>query len=115
MNTSDFKRALKELNDTTESPHVEMSVENGVLTITAEGDNNTADLKFDKESPTMKSIEGGAEQTVASTFRMNVLLSIFGAVASPTIMLQLSTDKPLIIKDAEWDILAFLAPIVEKN
>jgi DNA polymerase III sliding clamp (beta) subunit (PCNA family) len=115
MDTADLKRTLKELMDITDASHISLSVAEGVFTITVEGDNNTADVKFDKESPSMKSIEGGAEQVIKSVFPLKALAPLLGAVASPTIILQLSTDKPIIIKDTEWDILAFLAPIVDKN
>jgi hypothetical protein len=115
MDTAVIKQIFKDISNMTEATHISWTVENGIFTVAAEGDNNNADVKFDKESPAMKNITGGADQITKSVFPLDILSSLFGAIKSQTIVLQLSTNKPIIIKDTEWDVQAFLAPRVEQD
>ena len=115
MDTADFKKTFRELGAMTDAAHVSFSVADGVFAIESVGDSNSADVKFDKTSKSVKSMDGELVKLTKSAFPMKSLNTLLGAIKSSSIRLQLCTNKPIIIKDTEWDISALLAPRIDTD
>jgi proliferating cell nuclear antigen len=112
-----FKQAIKDIGVV--SSHVKILAEKNTLTFSGEGDTGEArvTLSTEGEDPVLFQLKVGSGQS-AAMYALNYLAEISKAIASDSIILQLTGNKPLMLEFpiAEAGNISFiLAPRVERR
>ncbi|TFG06820.1 proliferating cell nuclear antigen (pcna) [Candidatus Thorarchaeota archaeon] len=111
-----FKQAVKDIGVV--SSHVKISAKAGSISFSGEGDTGEAEvsLKSEGEDPVVFSLKVKEESN--SMYALNYLSEITKAMASDSLSIQFSTDKPIHLEFAiaeTGNISFILAPRVERR
>jgi proliferating cell nuclear antigen len=111
-----FKQAIKDI--AVVSSHVKISAESDKLTFTGEGDTGEANvfLTTKGDAPALFQLEVSGKSV--AMYALNYLSEISKAIASDSLMLQFTSNKPLLLEYsiAEAGSISFvLAPRVERR
>ena len=121
LKTSDLKRAISDVEDLSGSSHIAFKFKDGNFRISGLGDKNEAVMDFTQENKkTVISIDApvddkGKVAEISCVYPAQYLNDLLGAVSSENVRLELKTNAPLIIRDTELDICAFLAPRIDND
>ena len=121
LNTSALKKAIADIEDLSGSSHIAMSFTEGNFQLRGHGDKNEAVMDFNKEDKkTVVSMDAptddkGKIAEMKGVYPTEYLKDLLGAISSANVRLELKTNAPLIIRDTELDISAYLAPRIDSD
>jgi proliferating cell nuclear antigen len=111
-----FKQAIKDI--AVVSSHVKISAESDKLTFSGEGDTGEANVSLTTKGDTPALFQLEVSGKSVAMYALNYLAEISKAIASDSLMLQFTSNKPLLLEYsiAEAGSISFvLAPRVERR